>query len=139
MLWNSIAILQIVYTNLFLSNISVEKKKDLSDSVQLCAQALCLEEMLNLSIPRGAFFYGETKRRLDVELNESLRKETLRCISRLHQVINAKKTPPAKYEKKCENCSLINWCMPACTNGSKSVNHYLDKVRQWAADEENES
>ncbi len=107
-------------------------KKDLTDSVQLCAQALCLEEMLKVSVPRGAFFYGETKRRFEIEFDNSLRTETIKLIQRLHQVNNAKKTPPAKYEKKCESCSLINWCMPACTNGSKNFKSYVDNIVRWA-------
>jgi CRISPR-associated exonuclease Cas4 len=103
-------------------------KRNLVDSVQLCAQALCLEEMIQIKVPKAAFFYGETKRRFEIEIDESLRKETFRLIRRLHQVANAKKTPPAVYEKKCTSCSLYNWCMPTCTNGSKNINYYLDNI-----------
>lgn len=120
-------------SNTFLQPYPVEykrgkPKKDLSDSVQLCAQALCLEEMLKVPIPKGAFFYGEPKRRYEIELDQALRDETLRYVQRLHHVVNAKKTPLAKFEKKCSNCSLINWCMPRCTNGTKKVSQYLNDI-----------
>lgn len=103
-------------------------KKDLSDSVQLCAQAICLEEMLKLKVPKGAFYYGELKTRVEIELDDSLRKSTLEYIQRLHQIIKAKKTPQATYEKKCNSCSLINHCMPNCTNGKKSVAAYMNSI-----------
>ncbi len=83
-------------------------KKGLCDSVQLCAQALCLEEMLKVTIPKGAFFYGEIHRRLEVEFDAMLREQTIQLIQQLHSVANAQKTPPAKFEKKCLNCSLVN-------------------------------
>lgn len=111
-------------------------KKDLTDSVQLCAQALCLEEMLQVPVNKGAFFYGETKRRSEVDFDEVLRQETKKLIYRLHQVTHTKKTPPAKYEKKCDSCSLINWCMPTCTNGSKDAKSYLNKIVKWSLEDE---
>ena len=113
-----------------------KQKHDTSDQVQLCAQALCLEEMKQVRIPKGSLFYGEPKKRYEVEFDDMLRKETIRCIDRLHQVVNAKKTPPAKFEKKCNNCSLINWCMPASTNGSKSASQYLNNILKMVADDE---
>lgn len=103
-------------------------KRDLSDMVQLCAQALCLEEMLDFQITHAAFFYNEIKKRAEISIDDSLRKETIQKIKRLHEVNNAKKTPPAKFDKKCKNCSLLNWCMPSCTNKSKNVDQYIKNV-----------
>ena len=96
-----------------------------ADRVQLCAQALCLEEMLNCSIPAGALFYGKTRRRLDVRFDANLRKLTQRTIARLHELIRSRITPPAVYERgKCERCSLIGICMPEIRGASR----YLDRA-----------
>ncbi len=88
-------------------------KRDPVDEVQLCAQALCMEEMLSVAIPRGALFYGQTRRRFDVEFHEGLRRLTESTAERLHALIRSGQTPPAEYAKaKCENCSLIGLCLP---------------------------
>ena len=83
-----------------------------ADEVQLCAQALCLEEMLNVTIPCGWLFYGETRRRTPVAFDEELRAVTIRAIERLHELIASRVTPIAVREKKCDKCSLIEICMP---------------------------
>ena len=83
------------------------------DLVQLCAQALCLEETLGVKIGEGAIFYGQPRRRLPVEISSELRKETEQTAAALHQLIQSGKTPPADYDKKkCEACSLLEICMP---------------------------
>jgi CRISPR-associated exonuclease Cas4 len=83
------------------------------DEVQLCAQALCLEEMLDVEIPAGALFYGQTKRRMDVELDASLRSVTERLAVRMHALFDSGTTPPAAYDsKKCKSCSLLDLCRP---------------------------
>jgi CRISPR-associated exonuclease Cas4 len=88
-------------------------KPDHCDWVQLCAQALCLEEMLNTSISEGAIFYGKPRRRQAVEFNEGLRAETRQVAKALHELINQGQTPPPVYEKKkCLACSLMDICMP---------------------------
>jgi CRISPR-associated exonuclease Cas4 len=96
--------------------------------VQLCAQALCLEEMLSVAVPVGAVFYGQPRRRLEVTFSEELRRETESAAARLHELTRAGKTPPARYEKKCESCSLISLCMPKTTGGRKSVDRYLSGI-----------
>ena len=85
-----------------------------ADEVQLCAQALCLEDMIeNSSISVGYLFYGKPKRRQEVPLDESLRTLTLQTIEHLHALIRAGITPIASYEKeKCDACSLIDICQP---------------------------
>lgn len=92
---------------------------------QLCAQALCLEEMLNCHIPAGALFYGLSRRRKDILLTNELRHGTEAAAVRLHQVVNAGITPSAHYEKKCEKCSLLAQCMPKTAGGGKSAAAYL--------------
>jgi len=87
-----------------------------ADTVQLCAQALCLEEMLNLPeghIPEARIFYGKTRRRLDVPLDPALRQRTRDAVAQLHKLLGSGQTPPAAYTKaKCDGCSLIQLCMP---------------------------
>ena len=93
--------------------------------VQLCAQALCLEEMLQVEVPAGALFYGKTRRRLQIEFDPKLRRETESAAARLHLLIRSGETPPAVNEKKCEGCSLIDLCLPAVLGGRRSVRRYL--------------
>jgi CRISPR-associated exonuclease Cas4 len=93
--------------------------------VQLCAQALCLEEMLNVHIPSGALYYGKTARRLEVAFNESLRKETEAAASRLHELYRMEVTPKARYQKKCDECSMFDLCLPKSTGTRQSVKRYL--------------
>ncbi len=88
-------------------------KKHEADEVQLCAQALCLEEMLGADVPAGALFYGKTRRRKVVSFDASLRRRVEACAERLHQLAATGVTPPAVYEKKkCDRCSLKNQCLP---------------------------
>lgn len=87
-------------------------KADRCDEIQLCAQALCLEEMLDFSIPEGALFYGTPRRRTVVQFDITLRHETKVAAEKLQTLIRSGKTPAALYEKKCDNCSLIEICMP---------------------------
>ena len=83
------------------------------DWVQLCAQALCLEEMLGVQINAGALFYGQPRRRQNVEFSPELRAETAAAAKALHAMIRSGKTPPAEYDKKkCGACSLLETCMP---------------------------
>jgi CRISPR-associated exonuclease Cas4 len=99
-----------------------------ADRVQLCAQALCLEEMLGARVPAGALFYGKTRRRLDVSFDAELRGVTEQTIARLHELIASRRTPAAVYEKaKCDRCSLINLCMPKA-NQRVGANDYVDRA-----------
>ena len=103
-------------------------KPDRCDEVQLCAQALCLEEMLGIPVARGAIFYGQPRRRQEVAFDEALRQETEVLAMTMHEMFNVGTTPPAVYEKKCDNCSLYNWCLPKNTGQSQQVASYLDRV-----------
>jgi CRISPR-associated exonuclease Cas4 len=107
-------------------------KKNGCDLVQLCAQALCLEEMLGVAVPAGALFYGKTRRRLDVAFDEALRRLTLETIGRLHAMIGSGVTPAAVYEpKKCDQCSLRFLCLPKAA--SKAASRYFQRALAGAA------
>lgn len=97
------------------------------DEAQLCAQALCLEEMLGVEIPRGALFYGQPRRRTPVAFDHRLRTETEALAARLHQLVASGETPPPVYEKKCESCSLIDICQPNAPAKGRA-GRYLDAL-----------
>lgn len=105
-------------------------KLDDCDKVQLCAQAICLEEMLNVEIKEGALFYGQTRRREDIAFDKKLRLETEDIARKVHELIDAGITPKAEYSKKCESCSLLELCMPKTCGKAKSVSKYLLKVME---------
>ena len=90
--------------------------------VQLCAQALCLEEMLGTTIELGAIYWGESRRRQEIEFRQELREYTLKVVEELRGFLDAGITPAPRYEKKCRGCSLFDLCMPkefekkACTS-----------------------
>ena len=96
--------------------------------VQLCAQALCLEEMLGLELPAGALYAGASHQRREVEFDEALRAETEAAAGRMHALFAAGRTPPAEYTHKCRSCSLVELCLPKLCNGGHSARAYLDQV-----------
>ena len=91
-------------------------KMDNIDEVQLCAQAICLEEQLSISIHSGALFYGDKRRRQQVIFDTILRKETIQLSKNLHDLISSEKTPAPIYSKKCQSCSLYDICNPKLSN-----------------------
>ncbi len=102
-------------------------KENRCDEVQLCAQALCLEEMLSTSIPEGALFYGKTKHRTIVLFDESLRSLSAETCAKTHELLRQEQSPPAVYEKaRCSNCSLVNLCLPKISG--KSVSLYISSM-----------
>ncbi|MDP3663728.1 MAG: CRISPR-associated protein Cas4 [Nitrosomonas sp.] len=93
-----------------------------ADEVQLCAQALCLEEMHSVTVPEGALFYGEVRRRHSVIFDTELRDLTLQTILACRDIVQTSITPPAIYHaKKCNGCSLIDQCLPKDFCRSASV------------------
>lgn len=101
-----------------------------ADRLQLCAQALCLEEMLGCEIPQGFLYYGASKRRESVELDEDLRQMVERICREMHELFARGHVPRTKYGKKCRSCSLVELCMPKETSSSKrgSVEEYVDSM-----------
>ncbi len=101
-------------------------KPDNCDRVQLCAQALCLEEMLGVSISAGALFYGQTRRRVEVALDAAFRAETERLAARMHELFRAGATPRVSYEsRRCDRCSFYDRCLPKTTGPLRSIAMYL--------------
>ena len=95
------------------------------DTVQLCAQALCLEEMLKVPIERGAIFYGNPRRRLEVDFTPELRARTEGLAATMHRLYRSGETPAAVPGPYCRNCSLVDVCLPEATS--------RDDAARWVA------
>lgn len=103
-------------------------KKHRADEVQLCAQAMCLEEMLGVYILSGALFYGATRRRNQVVFTAELRKLTEETAIKLHKFIDEGITPPPAYEPaKCQRCSLLDLCQPQA-GYIRSIGRYIEEM-----------
>ncbi|MEJ5265317.1 MAG: CRISPR-associated protein Cas4 [Bacteroidales bacterium] len=100
-------------------------KTDVCDAVQLCAQAICLEEMYGVSINSGILYYGTPHRRQEIHLDENLRKLTFDYAQRMHQLFDTKTTPPPIYKKHCHSCSLYNLCEPKAFASGMKTKDYL--------------
>jgi CRISPR-associated exonuclease Cas4 len=104
------------------------KKIDDTDRVQLCAQVLCLEEMFGITIESGQFYYLQEHRRTHDEIDTAIREKTITLIERIMNIRETGTTTAAKYEKrKCDNCSMVDWCMPKNTGtGYKKVSRFIE-------------
>jgi CRISPR-associated exonuclease Cas4 len=111
-------------------------KRDHCDEVQLCAQAMSLEEMLSVAVPAGALFYGATQHRHDVPFTAALREETTDASRRLHALIAAGSAPRVAQEPKCRRCSLVELCRPDATAPRKSASRYLAAALHAVLEEE---
>jgi len=89
-----------------------KEKRDPCDEAQLCAQAICLEEMLSVTIPRGYLYYGETRHRVEVELTAELRGLVRDMSEEMHAYFSRGYTPRVKTSKACRSCSLADICLP---------------------------
>lgn len=99
-----------------------------ADEVQLCAQALCLEHMLDRPVEEGALFYGQTRRRKSVRFDEALRKITRDTIEATRALIESGRTPGAVYDaRRCDACSLIDLCQPRLLGRRESVRDWLNR------------
>lgn len=105
-----------------------------ADEVQLCAQALCLEEMTGQAVPEGALFYGETRRRVVVPFDDDLRSLTETTAMAFAAVVASGQTPPARYKASlCRSCSLLEMCRP--TVSGKSALAYRAKAVSGTLDD----
>lgn len=102
-----------------------KKRRWDNDDVQLCAQALCLEEMLGTSIPRGAIYHEKSKSRRDVEFTPALRSQTEAAVAQLHALLASGKIPPAVLKPRCRGCSLRGHCLPEAFGSPALVANYL--------------
>ncbi len=89
-----------------------KEKRDPCDEAQLCAQAICLEEMLAAPVPRGFLYYGETRHRVEVELTAELRSLVRDMAEEMHAYFQRGYTPRVKTSKACRSCSLADICLP---------------------------
>lgn len=95
-----------------------------ADRLQLCAQALCLEEMLATDIQYGCLYYGATRARERVVLNNRLRKETKRMFLEMHQLYTRRHVPKIRQFPACRSCSLFELCIPKVSD--RSVSSYIE-------------
>lgn len=100
-------------------------KQDDRDEVQLCAQAICLEEMLAITLDYGYLYYGETKHRHRVVFDDFLRARVMELAIRMHKLFAKGETPPPVKDKRCKNCSMKGICIPELTAGRKKTENYL--------------
>lgn len=111
-------------------------KIDLSDKLQLAAQAMCLEEMLCCEIPEGYLYYGETRHRTKVEIDAELREKIQLILQEMHDLFQKGHTPKVKRTKSCNACSLKNICLPVLC-GRKTASAYIDMhLEEGDSDEE---
>ena len=95
-----------------------------ADELQLCAQAMCLEEMLCCAVPEGALYYGEPRRRTVVSFTPELRGQVRDSLAEMHELYKRRYTPKVKPSKACNACSLKDLCLPKLM-GRKTVADYL--------------
>ena len=100
------------------------EKEGREDQVQLCAQAMCLEEMFLTEIPKGYLYYGESKRRTEILFEEELRTHVIEICAEMHALYQRGHTPKVKTSKKCRACSLKDLCIPRL-NKELSVEEYI--------------
>ena len=105
---------------------SGKKKEWECYEVQLCCQALCLEEMFHTNIPIGFLYYGKSRRRVEVIFDDELRNRVYSLVGEMYQMFDSKVTPAARFQSSCENCSLVNLCLPHLSEKKRSVASYLD-------------
>ena len=103
-------------------------KSEDCDRLQLCTQAICLEEMLITSIPRGEIYYGQIRRRDEVVFDEYLRNDVAKLSEEMHRLLEENELPPGKKEKKCRACSLVEDCHPEWDTLAHRVDLYIEKA-----------
>ncbi len=97
------------------------KRDKLHDNIQLCAQALCLEEMFGQPVPLGAIFHATSKRRREVALDEALRAATISAIAAVRAMVQAGTLPAPVWDERCRHCSLIDLCQPEMLTGQAKL------------------
>ena len=100
-------------------------KPDDRDIVQVCAQAMCLEEMYNTIINSGSLYYAEVRRRTIIDFDEEIKERVLQLAIRMHELFESGTTPSPVYKSHCKSCSLIDICLPQRMAGRISASVYL--------------
>lgn len=101
-----------------------------ADELQLCAQAMCLEEMMMVSIPEGSLYYGETRRRTRISFSEEMRQRVSELLAEMHQYTKRGYTPHSKPTKGCNACSLKDICLPKLQRTSSVSSYIRQHVRE---------
>lgn len=104
-------------------------KEGQEDRSQLCAQAMCLEEMLCCAVREGAMYYGETRHRVVVQLDQDLRDQVRSSLTEMHELYKKRYTPKVKPSKACNACSLKDLCLPKLMR-AKRVSDYLTSAME---------
>ena len=99
-------------------------------AIQLCAQALCIEEMLGAQIPRGVLYYGMTRKKLEISFDDPIRNRTADAAQQLHQLIQSGHTPDPEYGPKCRSCSLNNQCLPRSIRNRKASDYLRRRIEE---------
>jgi len=102
-----------------------KEKHDHSDETQLCAQAMCLEEMLSLHVPRGYLYYGETRHRVEIEFTAELRTLVKNMADEMHNYFSRGYTPKVRTSKACRSCSLADICLPVLNEKVIAASKYI--------------
>lgn len=100
------------------------------DDLQVCAQAVCLEEMTSQSVPRGAIYHASSRRRREVEFDASLRGPLREVVAALRRALNQEALPPAPNDKRCRQCSLNSSCLPAVVAEPRRVTRLIATLFQ---------
>lgn len=100
-------------------------KKDNSDILQLCVQAICLEEMFKIEIEKGYLYYGKLRKRVEAVFTIELRKNVKLLIDQMNYYFENGITPKACYKSHCKNCSLYDICLPKLNTKNSSVKKYI--------------
>jgi CRISPR-associated exonuclease Cas4 len=106
-----------------------KKKPNDCDTVQLCAQAICLEEMLGTMIERGAIYYGNPRRRMEVAFTPELRSRTEELAATMHRLYRDRVTPAATPGPYCRSCSLVDVCLPQATSHGEAARWVAIQLR----------
>jgi CRISPR-associated exonuclease Cas4 len=101
------------------------EKREPVDEAQLCAQAMCLEEMLSVNIPQGWLYYGETRHRVAVDLTAELRGLVRQMSDEMHAYFQRGYTPRVKTSKGCKSCSLADICLPVLQENVVAASKYI--------------
>ena len=110
-----------------------KEKHDDCDKAQLCAQALCLEEMFPVVIPAGSLYYGETRRRVEVEFTKDLRGLVERMAAEMHDYFARGYTPRVKTSKACRSCSLADTCLPRLQHRISASQYIQQRIDEETA------
>jgi len=105
------------------------------DAVQLCAQAICLEEMTGAPVPAGALFYFEIRRRTAVDFDARLRERTRGAAAEMHRLYREQRTPPPVEFAGCAKCSLRGLCLPKALPAGRSARRFVEAALQHGREE----